>query len=134
MDAHTTDAEPSAAASQVDRDHREVLESLSDFRNAVNLRRPERELTEKLAGFVVTIEKHFACEEELMRSSGYQDAAAHAAEHQRLLEQLHSVEEELVSGAINPCGTLALFVEVWTRQHIVRHDNPFIEYLERGKR
>jgi hemerythrin len=129
MDAHTRDAEPSAAASQIDRDHREVLESLSAFRSAINLRRPVRELTEKLAGFVATIERHFASEEELMRSSHYQDAAAHAAQHQRLLEQLHSVKEEFASGAINPCGTLALFVEVWTRQHIERHDNRFVEYL-----
>ena len=33
-------------------------------------------------------------------------------------------------GAINPGGALALFVEVWTTQHIERHDNRFIEYLD----
>jgi hemerythrin-like metal-binding protein len=129
MDAHTVAVEPSPAALQIDREHREVLESLSDVRSALKLGRPGRELAGKLEAFAVIVEKHFASEEELMRSSGYDGAGAHAAEHQRLLGQLQSVQGDFASGAINPGGALALFVEVWTAQHIERHDNRFIDYL-----
>jgi hemerythrin len=132
MDAHTVDTESSPAVSRIYREHREVLESLSGFRSAVNLRRPARELVAKLAGFVAAIEMHFASEEELMRASGYDGALAHRTEHQRLLEQLQSVEEEFVRGTINPCGALSLFVEVWTLQHMEREDKRFIDYLNAG--
>lgn len=129
MDANTLDAEPLPAASQMDLEHREILESLSGFRSAVNLGRPAGELAKNLAAFIATIEKHFASEEELMRSEGYGEAATHAAEHQRLFGQLQSLREGFDSGAINPGGALALFVEVWTVQHMERHDKPFVEYL-----
>lgn len=132
MDAHTTVTGCSPAASRVFQEHEEVLRSLGGFRNAVTLGRPKCELREMLAGFVAIVEKHFASEEELMRSSGYEGVSAHRAEHQRLFGQLQSVKEEFASGAINPGGALALFVEVWTVQHIELQDGPFIEYLNAG--
>src|ERR1035438_2497579 len=118
MKPHAVDADRSPAASRVFHEHREVLESLDNFRSAVNLRRSRSKLAQQLAGFVATIEKHFASEEEMMRSSGYQGVGGHAAEHQRLFGQLQVVKEEFASGSINACGALALFVEVWTRQHM----------------
>jgi hypothetical protein len=42
------------------------------------------------------------------------------------------VREGFASGAINPGGALALFVEVWTVQHIEHHDDPFLDYLNAG--
>jgi hemerythrin-like metal-binding protein len=112
------------------REHRDVLESLDKLRGAIKLSRPERELKRRLAGFVSAIEKHFASEEGLMRSSGYHGAGAHAAEHRRLFGQIGIVKDEFAAGAINPGGALALFVEVWTTHHIERQDNRFIEYLD----
>ena len=129
MDARATGPSRSPAASQVFREHKEVLESLGDFRTALDLGRPEGELRRMLAGFVATAGRHFASEEALMRSSGYHAVGAHVAEHQRLFGQLQTVKDEFASGAIHPCGALALFVEVWTAQHIQLHDKPFIEYL-----
>ena len=130
MKANAAGTAPSPAALQIYREHRDVLESLEKFRGAVKLSRPERELKKKLAGLVSTVEKHFASEEGRMRSSGYQGAGAHAAEHRRLFGQIRSVTEEFAAGAINPGGALALFVEGWTTHHIERQDNRFIEYLD----
>jgi hemerythrin-like metal-binding protein len=130
MKANAVRRDPCPAALQIYREHQDVLESLEKFRGAVQLRRPERELKKKLAEFVSTVEKHFASEEGLMRSGGYQGAGAHAAEHRRLFGQIRSVTEEFAAGAINPGGALALFVEVWTTQHIERQDNRFIEFLD----
>jgi hemerythrin-like metal-binding protein len=129
MDGHPTAAQNSPAASQIYREHREVLESLSDVRSAISLGRPKPELAGKLAEFMATVEKHFASEEGLMRSSGYQGAVAHAAEHERLFGQLQSVRQEFAAGAINQGGALALFVEVWTKEHIERVDGRFIDFL-----
>ncbi len=130
MKANAVRRDPSPAALQIYREHRDVLDSLDKFRGAVKLSRPERELKRKLAGFVSTVEKHFASEEGLMRASGYHGVVAHAAEHRRLFGQIRSVKDEFAAGAINPGGALALFVEVWTTHHIERQDNRFIEYLD----
>jgi hemerythrin len=118
------------AALQIYREHKEIMESLDRFRGAVERSKSERELKSKLAGFVASVEKHFASEEGLMRAAGYQGAGAHAAEHRRLFGQIRSVKEDFAAGAINPGGALALFVEVWTTHHIERQDNRFIEYLD----
>ncbi|MGD0496991.1 MAG: hemerythrin family protein [Bryobacteraceae bacterium] len=119
----------SPAAAQIFQEHDKVLESFRHFRSAVDLRRSQHVLGKLLAGFAATIEKHFASEEALMRSSGYDGVSDHATEHKRLLGQLQSVREEFASGAIHASGMLTLFVEVWTNQHIERHDNRFIGYL-----
>jgi hemerythrin-like metal-binding protein len=130
MKANAVLTGPSPAALQIYREHRDILESLDQFRDAVKLSRPERELKKKLAGFVSNVERHFASEEGLMRANGYQGVGEHAAEHRRLFGQIRSVKEEFASGAINPGGALALFVEVWTTHHIERQDSQFIEFLD----
>jgi hemerythrin len=114
---------------RMDVEHEVLLAAADAFRYAVKARRPGSELEESLRQLILTVEDHFASEEALMRDSGYAALEAHAAEHARLVAQLGAVNAELASGAINPCGALAVFVEVWTKEHIQGPDRQFARHL-----
>jgi hemerythrin-like metal-binding protein len=130
MKTHAVSTERAPATSRIFHEHREVLESLDNFRSAVNLKKPKSRLARDLAEFVATVERHFASEEEMMRTSGYQAVGGHAEEHKRLFAQLQAVRQEFNAGTIHPGGSLALFVEVWTVQHMKGYDKAFIDYLD----
>ncbi|HUP03162.1 MAG TPA: hemerythrin family protein [Bryobacteraceae bacterium] len=122
-------SEAALEVQQIYAEHGEVTEALNDIRSAISLGRPRYELAGRLTAFVTAVERHFGSEEGLMRAIGYQGANAHAAEHQRLLVQLRGLERDFVAGAIRQCGALALFVEVWTAQHMERQDKGLIDFL-----
>ena len=118
------------AVPRMDREHAEVLKAAAELRSVLDSSFPNASLAERLlGGFAEIVSAHFASEEELMQSRGYQGWRGHAAEHRRLMAQLNSIRTGLVTGAINPCGALALFVDVWTAQHIQGPDRQVAEYL-----
>ena len=115
---------------QIDREHGEILDLANDFRAAVDAAAPKDELERRLGTFVEVVARHFASEEDLMLSSGYAGREAHEQEHGRLLGQIRLFESEFASGKISTCDALALFVEVWTTQHILGPDQRLAEFLK----
>lgn len=116
---------------RMDREHAEILQAAAELRFALNSSLQNTQLlTRLLDEFAEAAAGHFASEEDMMQAGGYQGWRAHASEHKRLLEQIIDVKTGFAAGAINPCGTLALFVEVWTTQHIQRSDRHFAEFVK----
>jgi hemerythrin len=115
---------------QIDREHRGIIDIANDFRTAVDAGVPRAELGALLARLAGAVESHFASEERLMLSSGYRGYQAHHDEHARLLGQFSTAQGEFASGVIHPGGALALFVEVWTGQHILSWDQDFARFLK----
>ena len=114
---------------QLDDQHRELLEFANDLRATVEAGSPRSEVEHLLTGLVHAVESHFTGEEDLMLARGYAAYGEHRDEHNKLLDQLHLVEKDLASGTIDPCGALALFVEVWTEQHILGPDKHLAAFL-----
>jgi hemerythrin-like metal-binding protein len=116
---------------RMDREHTGLLQTAAELRRTLNSSLPHRQkLNELLHEFSLVVAAHFVSEEELMKSRGYHAWRAHVAEHKRLFGQLKGVENDFANGAINPCESLALFVDVWIARHIQGPDRDFAEYLK----
>lgn len=115
---------------QIDREHREILGLADDFRAALEAGSPKSELQRRVGELVEVVAEHFSSEESLMLSTGYAGREAHEQEHKRLLGQIRLFESEFASGKIKTCDALALFIDAWTRQHIVGPDQRFAEFLK----
>jgi hemerythrin len=124
-------AELRLSSAGMDREHAEVHQVVAEFCSVVNSSVPNAQLLSRLLSKLTdTVAAHFASEEELMETHGYQGLQAHAAEHRRLLGQLDLVRTGLEAGVIKPSGTLALFVEEWIKRHILGPDQAFAEYIK----
>ena len=115
---------------QLDDEHREIVRRSGDLCAALTGGRPKHEINILLAGFIDSVRRHFASEEELMRATGYPGYAGHRSEHQRLMAQLFSLAEGFASGAIDDASeALARLVGSWSEDHIRVADSHFARFL-----
>jgi hemerythrin len=117
---------------EIDRQHSELLRRARDLDVAAEAGATPEDLTRKLEALVEFTEEHFRSEEALMTAWGYDGYAAHHAGHEKLLDQIHLLRDEFRGGSIDPTSPLLrLFVQVWTRDHIVGPDKAFADYLRK---
>ena len=114
----------------VDEQHQELVARANVLHEAIFAAEPRDELLVKFSALIDYAEMHFRSEEQMILDHGYGGYEAHAAEHARLLEQIHLARREVADGAINPCQALAFFLQVWTEKHLVTRDRQLAESLK----
>jgi hemerythrin len=124
----------SCSVPEMEVEHHEILTLANDLKGAIQSGLPRGNCRDQLLQLIDSTEKHFAAEEALMLSSGYGGYQSHKEEHARLLVQLHLIEGDLASHAINPCGALSLFVEIQAVHHMRGPDNHFAAFLNETTR
>ena len=68
-----------------------------------------------------------------MRVNGFPGLERHSAEHRKLIRQIRELRDDLESGVVKLCETLAGFVGLWAEQHIAGPDAYFAQFLnEKG--
>jgi hemerythrin len=115
----------------IDSQHRELFERVSQLLDASRDRRSGEEvvnLLEYLGRYVV---QHFAAEEMLMETSGYDRIESHRLEHRSFVRELEVLRLELKSEG--PTSRFVIRVgnrvTAWLREHIYRSDRMLGEWL-----
>ena len=114
----------------LDEQHQELVARANVLHEALFNGEPRKEILVKFSALSNYAEMHFRTEEQMIFDHGYDGYEAHTAEHARLLEQIHLARREFADGAIDPCQALALFIRVWTEEHIVTRDKQLAESLK----
>ncbi|MDO9181107.1 MAG: bacteriohemerythrin [Bacteriovorax sp.] len=78
----------------------------------------------ELANFTV---KHFASEEEYMRSIGYAQLSSHKKIHEKLLDHVQKYGEQIKTGTLND-QKLISFLRNWLLSHIMGVDMQYADY------
>ena len=116
--------------SQIDREHWELIAEGNEFAGAVEAGASRAELEIRLTRLIQGFQSHFQFEEGLMRVNGFPGLERHSAEHRKLIGQICELRDDLESGVVKLCETLAGFVRLWTEQHITGPDARFEEFLQ----
>ena len=116
--------------SQLDREHWELIAEENEFAGAVEAGASRAELEIRLARLIQGFQRHFQSEEGLMRVNGFPGLERHSAEHRKLISQIGGLRDDLESGVVKLCETLASFVRIWTEQHITGPDACFAQFLQ----
>lgn len=105
---------------EMDQDHQALFDLLIRIRRADERGdfREAKAVLEELHGYT---EWHFAREEALMRIHGYEFAAEHQEEHQRLARQVAVMQDELAHDHLMP-HDVANFMQRWLVNHIAGAD------------
>ena len=114
---------------QIDNQHRKLIAAVNEFSVAVDAGSSRAELELRVTQLMEAFQAHFVSEERLMQSSSFPGLAPHADEHRKLIAQLTGLRDGLGSGDVKICDALALFVRIWTEQHIAGPDRTFAHFL-----
>lgn len=113
--------------SVIDEQHRAIMGIINSFyfhRNDKDIERFLVPTAETMKAFGLT---HFRTEEDLMRASGYPGYEEHAAEHQRLREELWAIERESRQSG-DAMGFLLHLKDYW-QKHVEGADREYVEHL-----
>lgn len=106
----------------VDHEHRELIDLVNTIAAAMLDRRPAGEIEGCFGDLLRSISAHFALEERQMREVGYDQMAAHKADHERLIDTLRDIMDGSGDKPAASVDRLAAALEAWFADHFRTHD------------
>lgn len=79
---------------EVDQEHREIVDLVNDAYARLSAGQSKDTVSRCLGDIYARISAHFALEERLMRSVGYDEYDPHKTDHERLLDELRDFMDE----------------------------------------
>jgi len=79
----------------IDYEHMTLIQLLNDLHAGLENERDKDEVARFLGEVHAKIGAHFALEERLMRERGYDQFAEHKADHERLLDEIREIMDEV---------------------------------------
>jgi hemerythrin-like metal-binding protein len=113
----------------LDREHHELHAQEIAFSAAVVAGASRAELFIRATWLLEDFQRHFDSEESLMRSNNFPGLEPHLEEHRKLIEQMCGLRDDIGSGVVSRCDALAVFVRLWTEQHVAGPDTAFAHFL-----
>lgn len=105
----------------IDHEHRELIELINQLYAELGSG-PDARTREFLGELYARISAHFALEEAMMRSKGYDQLAEHKADHERLLDQLVEIMDDYDGSGDELKGQLGRRLDDWFSEHFRTHD------------
>lgn len=115
-----------------DRDHRALVEALNEVIHAVDAGMAVPELIGMIKGLAELTADHFMREEAFLRERGDPGLDAHAAEHRRLMTEIHAYVASLVAGDSIDEDFLHHFLPAWLIDHIIGVDKEYARWVKQA--
>jgi hemerythrin-like metal-binding protein len=106
----------------VDFEHRELIDLINRVHAGLTSSADEIRIAASLGDILAAISAHFALEERFMLEHGYDQRAAHKAEHERLLDVLRDIMESYDEDPQGNSKLLAKRLDDWFTIHFKTHD------------
>lgn len=107
---------------EVDHEHRELIDTINGLHADLGTGADAARVGAVLGEIQAAITAHFALEEKHMAALGYDEFGAHKADHERLLDDILDIMDDLdASGRYEPVA-LAQSLAGWFGEHFRTHD------------
>ena len=107
----------------VDHEHRQLIAMINQALDAMPEVDSGEHVADSLGEIHARISAHFALEEKIMREMGYDAFADHKADHERLLDDIRDIMDEVESDAWRDHRqALAERLDAWFTDHFRSHD------------
>jgi hemerythrin len=120
----------SVGVEEVDHEHRLMIGLINSLHERLGQERSGERVEEFFAEIHADIAAHFALEEKVMRDRHYDALAAHKADHERLLDELREMMDEMAAGAVLDDERLGARLSAWFGGHFQTHDARLHKYLQ----
>ena len=106
----------------VDREHRELIDSINALHADAGSGAIRVLIVERLGDIYAEIAAHFALEEKMMRDAGYAEYESHKADHEALLDQLAEIIDAYELRGTYDDEQLSSSLDDWFSVHFRTHD------------
>ena len=108
---------------EVDHEHRELVVLINRLHAEIGSGASKEQVSTFLGEVFARIAAHFALEEAVMRKHGYDEYAAHKAEHEELLDEIRDImDEHEATSAADSSTALSGAVRDWFVNHFKTKD------------
>lgn len=119
----------SVKIAQIDMQHKKLVDMVNEMFEAMQAGKGKDVLGKILAELIQYTRTHFATEERLMQTHGYQDFAAHKKEHDDLAKQVLDLESKFKAGEPVMSSSVGTFLKGWLVNHIKGTDMKYAPFL-----
>lgn len=120
---------------EVDQEHRQFIQSISDLNLAIASRMDLAEIKRRIQRILDNADLHFAQEETLLRQWSYPDADDHANKHVQIREALLKIMAPCTKDSLEPQWIRAgLEVKNILVNHLVIEDIKYMDYFHMSRR
>ena len=122
---------------EIDRQHQKLFALFNELYDAMQQGHANEVIDKVLTSVVDYTAYHFAFEEKLLHEAGFQEEAAHRAEHHKLTDQAKALAQKLKARGSDTTVAIATlkFLGDWLARHILVSDKSFAPFLiARGAR
>jgi len=114
----------------IDDQHKILVDLINELHQQMNSNAARTAISDVLTKLVSYTETHFKFEEELFAKHGYEDSAAHATIHRKLVQQLVDFQNEFKTGKSDISIDLMEFLKDWLIKHIKKTDAKYAPFLK----
>lgn len=114
--------EYSVGNAEVDHEHRELIDLINRVHASLHAGPDTDRVAAGLGEIYAQIAAHFALEEKIMRSAGYEHLGPHKQDHEALLDQLADIIYGVESGGTLDEDELSTRLDRWFSDHFRTHD------------
>ena len=120
--------------STIDEEHKMLFRLINDFHTGWSENRDRAAVAKLLNQLIQYGEMHFQHEEGIMSAEGYPQLESHQRVHEKLVEEIFKLNQELVDKSRLLDRDMGKFLKQWLVDHIVHNDFEFRSFLERKRR
>ena len=112
--------EYSVGVEAVDYEHKELIDLINRLYEELANKDAISSVESFFGDLFKGISAHFALEERFMREHAYDQLAQHKADHERLLDEIRDMMDEVADGEI--ASNLSARLDAWFSRHFETHD------------
>lgn len=120
--------------STIDDEHKTLFRLINDFHTHWSENRDRKDVARVLNQLIQYGELHFQDEERIMAQEGYPELESHCAIHEKLIDEIFKLNEELADQSRLLERDITKFLKQWLVDHIVHNDYEFRNFLIRKRR
>jgi len=118
--------------SLIDRDHQRLVELINALGDAMSSGKGRDVCGNVLNDLINYTKTHFAMEENLMSANHFPSAAAHKAEHAKLIQDVLTFQKKYSAGSETLSVSLLHFLMEWLTHHILVSDKALARGIPPG--
>lgn len=125
MDRIIWDESFSVNVSEIDRQHKKLVEMANELHTAIMERKDEDLLGKIVSGLISYTETHFKTEEKYFNQFEYPEKKEHIEEHKSFIKKISEIIDELGTGKRTLSRDVLEFMSEWLETHIKGTDNKY---------
>lgn len=114
----------------VDDQHKRLVDMLNQLHEGMMSGKGNSTMGPVLQNLVDYTIQHFKYEETIFGTTGYEDAAAHKADHDKLVAQVAEFNNKFKAGSVTLSNELMNFLKTWLIGHIMGTDRKYVSFLQ----